>query len=120
MNNYETVCIVKPDVGDDVVKGIVQKATSTIESGAGEVKKLEEWGRRRLAYSIGKKNDGYYFIVNYLSSPETSKELERLLRLNENVLRYQTVRVIEKKAVAVEAQAEPAKKVEEVKGGENG
>lgn len=94
-NRYETVCIVKPDVAEDVIKGIVQKATSAIETGGGQVTRLDEWGRKRLAYPIQKKNDGYYFVLYYSSSPDASKEVGRLLKLNEDVLRYQTIKVIE-------------------------
>ncbi len=115
MNNYETVCIVKPDLGDEAVKGIIQKAATTIESGAGKVNKLEEWGRRKLSYPILKKNEGYYFIYNYSSSAETSKELERTLRFNEDVLRYQTIRIVEQKPVEDKG---PVAAIEETKGGE--
>lgn len=116
MNNYETVCIVRPDLGDEAVKAIIQKAATTIESGAGKVVKLEEWGRRKLSYPIQKKNEGYYFIYSYSSSAETSKELERTLRYNEDVLRYQTIRIAEQKPV--EANVAEAAAKEEPKGGE--
>lgn len=108
MNNYETVCIVKPDVGDDVIKGIIQKASSAIESGGGKLNRLDEWGRRRLAYPIQKKNDGYYFVMDYGCPPAASKEVERLLKLNEDVLRYQTIRLDEKKAEEKPQAASPA------------
>ncbi len=114
MNNYETVCIVRPDLGDEAVKAIVQKAAATVESGAGKVTKLEEWGRRKLAHPIQKKSEGNYFIVEYSSSAEASKELERTLRFNEDVLRYQTIRIIEKKPAEAEAPAA----AKEEKGGE--
>ncbi|MFQ5736375.1 MAG: 30S ribosomal protein S6 [Thermodesulfobacteriota bacterium] len=103
MNRYETVGIIKPDVGDDVVKGVIGKATELLTSGGGELIKLDEWGRRRLAYPIQKKNEGYYFVLTYSSLPETSKGIERSLKLNEDVLRYQTVRLDENAAAAVAA-----------------
>jgi len=96
-NNYETVCVVKPDVSDDVIKAVVAKATSAIESGGGTVVKIDDWGRKRLAYPIAKKNEGHYFVIYYTSEPAVSKELERVLRLNEEVLRYQSIVLIEKK-----------------------
>lgn len=101
-NRYETVCIVKPDVGDEVVKAIIQKATATLETGGGKLGKLEEWGRRRLAYTIQKKHEGYYFLIEYSSSPDTSKEVGRQLKINEDVLRFQTIR-LEEQAENVEA-----------------
>lgn len=106
MNNYETVCIVKPDVGDEVVKGVIQKATTALETGGGTIYKLDDWGRRRLAYPIQKKNEGYYFVLDYTSTPAVSKEIGRLLGIHEDVLRYQTVRLEERPAT------EPEKPVE--------
>lgn len=103
--NYETVCIVKTDAGEDSAKQIIQKSTSSIEAGKGNVVRVDEWGRRRLAYPIEKKNEGYYFVLNYTSGPEVTKELERILNLNEDVLRFQTVKVKEFSAPA-EAAAE--------------
>ena len=108
MNKYETVCIVRPDVAEDAVKGIIQKTTASLESAGGTVARVDEWGRRKLAYPIQKKNEGYYFVLDYTSSPEGSKEVERLLRLNEDVLRYQTIRVIETKKAQTAAAAQAA------------
>lgn len=107
MNNYETVCVVRPDVSDDVVKAIIQKATATLESGKGTIARVDEWGRRRLAYPIQKKNEGFYFVLTFTSNAEVSKEINRQLRLNEDVLRYQTVRLEE-----LQKAAEPAKEAE--------
>ncbi len=96
MNRYETVGIIRPDVGDDVIKGVISRAAELLTSNGGNVVKLDEWGRRRMAYPIAKKNEGYYFVLTYSSLPETSKEMERTLKLNEDVLRYQTVRLDDK------------------------
>jgi len=97
-NNYEVVFITRPDAGDDVIKGIIQKVKETVEGLNGQVVKIEEWGKRRMAYPIRKHADGHYVFANISSSPATSKEVERILRLNENVIRYQTVKKIETKA----------------------
>lgn len=105
MNKYETVCIVRPDVGEDVIKGVIQKATSSLEGSGGVVARVDEWGRRRLAYPIQKKNEGYFFVLFYESAPAASKEIGRLLKLNEDVLRYQTIRLEDK---PIEEQAKPA------------
>lgn len=99
MNHYETVCIMRPDAGDEAIKAFIQKSTSALESGGGSLIKLDEWGRRRLAYTIQKKHEGYYFVLEYKSSPETSKEIGRFMKLSEDVLRYQTVFLEEPKKI---------------------
>lgn len=110
-NRYETVCIVKPDVGDEVVKGIIQKASAAAEANGGKVVKVDEWGRKRLAYPIGKKNEGFYFVMEYNCAPEAGKEVGRLLGLNEDVLRHQTIRLDEEepKKAAAEQPAQGGK-----------
>jgi small subunit ribosomal protein S6 len=99
--HYETVYIVKPDIGEDAIKGIVGKAAKTVEDGKGTDVEVREWGRRKLAYPIQKQSEGYYFLMLYTAPPPASKELERTLRLNEDVIRYQTVRLNERPPVLV-------------------
>lgn len=106
--HYETVCIVKPDIGEDAVKGIITKATSVVEKNDGKDVSVDEWGRRKLAYPIQKKSEGIYFLITYTSPPSASKELERTLRLNEDVVRYQTVRLKARAPIAEEPAAEEA------------
>jgi len=95
--HYETICIVKPDVAEEVTKGIIQKSTAVIETGKGKLNKVDDWGRRKLGYAIEKKHEGYYFVMDYTSEPAVSKEIERLMKLNESVLRCQTISLIETK-----------------------
>lgn len=107
MRQYETVGIIRTDAGDEIVKGIIQKAKTAVEGGGGRVDKVDEWGRRKLAYPINKKSEGYYFVITYTSGPEASKELERGLKYNEDVVRYQTVR-LERPAPAKPAESSNA------------
>lgn len=108
-NSYEVVFIARPDAGDDLIKGIVQKVKETVEGQSGQVVKVEEWGKRKLAYPVRKHADGYYVFLNISATPAASKEVERILRLNEDVIRYQTVKKTEVKA------AKKIKKKEEEK-----
>ena len=101
---YETICIIKSDLGDTAIQEIVKKASASIETGAGNLNILDEWGRRRLSYPIEKKHEGFYVLFDYTSTPEASKELERSFRLNENVIRYQTVRLDGKAAARAAAR----------------
>lgn len=90
---YEAVCIIKPEVGDETVKGIVEKVRDVLEKGKGTLDDVEKWGRRRLAYPIQKKNEGYYILLNFSAPPDTAKELDRVLKLNEDVMRHQIIRL---------------------------
>lgn len=102
--NYETVVIVKPEVGEADLKGIIKSAGAAIDGGGGRVDRVDEWGRKRLAYPIEKKHEGYYVLFDYSGSPASVKAIERLFKFNEDVLRYQTVKVESKEAAPAEAE----------------
>lgn len=95
-SKYEVVFIVRPDAGEDIIKGIVQKAKEIVESLHGEVVKIEEWGKRRMAYHIKKYSEGYYVFMNISANPEISKEMDRILSLHEDVIRHQIIKEIKK------------------------
>ncbi|HHL39586.1 MAG TPA: 30S ribosomal protein S6 [Deltaproteobacteria bacterium] len=90
---YETIAIVDPDAGDEGCKAVVARSRELVGSGGGRVEVVEEWGRRTLAYPIRKKKEGYYFYICYSGGAATVKDLERSLKLDETVLRLQTVRL---------------------------
>ncbi len=90
---YETICIIRADIGEAEIKAIVTRSSELITRESGTVNTVDEWGRRRLAYPIQKKNEGYYVLFDYNSSPAASKELERSLKINEDVVRQQTVKL---------------------------
>lgn len=93
MNFYETVFIVRQDSTPAQVESLAQDYTKVIRDHSGEVSKTEFCGLRTLAYQIKKNKKGHYVLMNIQSSPEGVVEMERLMKLNENVLRYLTVRV---------------------------
>lgn len=99
MNKYEVVFIGRPDAGEEIIKGVIQRVRETVENLNGQVIKVEEWGKRRLAYPIKKYSDGYYVFVETSSNSQASKEVERILRLHEDVIRYQTIKKVEEKVV---------------------
>ena len=91
LRDYETLGIVNPDLAPEAVAELIAKTTSIIEDGGGSIYKVDEWGRRKLAYPILKKMDGYYFLSVFSSPVAVKNEVERILKLNEDVLRYQTI-----------------------------
>ena len=108
--HYETVAIVHPDIGEEKTAEVIKKAQALIEEKKGTDLDIDEWGRRRLAYPIKGKNEGHYVLFTYTSPPEASKELERMFKLSEDVIRFQTVALDERveKAPPVEAKTETA------------
>ena len=88
MRNYEGVFIISPDLASDVSKSVVAQLQDLVSKNGGRVDGMQEWGRKRLAYKIKKKNEGSYVILNFQMDSKQTKKLEQSLRLNDNLLRY--------------------------------
>jgi small subunit ribosomal protein S6 len=93
MRKYETIFIAHPDLVEDEVKGLIEKMREVIENLNGELIKVEEWGRRKLAYKLKKLTKGYYILIRFLGNGQVLAEIERNLRLLDSVLKYQSVRL---------------------------
>ena len=87
MNKYEAMYVITPELEDEAVKGIIEKYTGIITANGGEIEKVDEWGRRRLAYPINYKTEGYYVLMTFVSGPAFPRELDRKLRIAEGVMR---------------------------------
>ncbi len=98
MNKYEVVYIIDPAVEEEARKELIAKYNALIANNGGSVDKVEEWGKRRLAYAIDYKTEGYYVLVNFQAESELPKELERNLQISDSIIRYQVIRLLEKKA----------------------
>lgn len=97
MNKYEVVYIIDPAVEDEARKALIAKFNDLITGNGGSVDKVEEWGKRRLAYAIDYKTEGYYVLVNFRAEAGLPKELERNLQISDSVIRYQVIKLIERK-----------------------
>jgi small subunit ribosomal protein S6 len=93
MNGYETLLAVRSTLSDEEITGLIGKFSGAVSKGNGEMVAQENWGRRKLAYEIGKEQKGIYLIFHYKAPGAVIFELERELRLNEKVLKYLTVRI---------------------------
>lgn len=100
MRPYELMVIIDPEVEERSVEPSLQKFLSVITNDGGTIEKVDIWGRRRLAYDIKKKSEGIYAVVNFTATPDTAKELDRLLSLNETIMRTKITRPEEQKVVA--------------------
>ncbi len=85
MNKYEVLYIIKPVLEDEQYKTVVEKFSGIITANGGTIENVDVWGKRRLAYPIEYKTEGYYVLVNFEAAPELPRELERNLRNDENV-----------------------------------
>ena len=92
MRNYEMMIILDPTLEERTVQPSLDQFLQVIPSGGGKVEKVDVWGKRRLSYDIDKRAEGIYAVVDLTAEPETVKELDRQLNLNEAVLRTKVVR----------------------------
>jgi small subunit ribosomal protein S6 len=92
MRRYELMVILDPELEERTVAPSLDQFLNVVRQGGGSVEKVDIWGRRRLAYEIAKKSEGIYAVVDLTAEPDTVKELDRQLNLNESVLRTKVIR----------------------------
>ena len=102
INSYETLYVIDPDLTEDATKALVEKFTALINAN-GTASEVNEWGKRKLAYPINDKTEGYYVLVNFTSESAFPAELERVMRITEGILRSIVIRHEEKKTAKAEA-----------------
>ena len=93
--SYEVMFIVRPDVVDEELDKLVAGFEGTVTSGGGTIKNSEKLGRRKLAYTVRKFNDGFYVLLNVAAAGSLITEIERRLRVSEQVIKFITVRMDE-------------------------
>jgi small subunit ribosomal protein S6 len=90
LKKYETIFIINSEVGEENTKALVEKFKTMIETSA-QLESIDEWGKRKLAYEIQDKNEGYYVLANYSASPDFPAELERVFKITEGILKFITI-----------------------------
>lgn len=88
MRKYETIFILHPSLDEEAVKAAEEKFKGVIENGGGVVENVDFWGKRKLAYEISKVNEGYYTLINFSADSELPKELDRIFRITDGVVRH--------------------------------
>lgn len=91
MNKYESVVIINPSVEEQGMKTLIAKITDLINSN-GKLEKVEELGKKKLAYEIKKNTEGYYIVLNFEANPELITELERVYRITDEVIKFIVVK----------------------------
>ena len=107
MRKYETIFILQPELSEDDIKSITSKAQDVISTYNGECFRMDDWGIRKLAYPIKKSARGRYYYLRFDGDSALIAELERRLRLDDKVLRYQSVNITD-----LPERTAPEKKVE--------
>jgi small subunit ribosomal protein S6 len=88
MRKYETIFILQPTLDEEAVKANIEKFKGVIENGGGVIENVDFWGKRKLAYEIKKVNEGFYTLINFSADNELPKELDRIFRINDTVVRH--------------------------------
>ena len=107
MRTYETIFIVHPDLVEEKVKALIDKMKGIIENLDGHLIKVEEWGRKKLAYKLKKLTKGYYVLIRFSGNGEILVEIERNLRLSDGVLKYQSISLDKKASEEVQPEVQP-------------
>lgn len=103
---YETTFIINASLEDSQIESAVTRTQELITRNGGEIQAVNKWGRKRLAYSIQKKNNGFYVNIEYLGPGPLIGQIEHQFLLDENILRFLTIQV-DKKAIKARMQAPP-------------
>ena len=92
MAKYEVALIIRPELEEEAQQTLIEQLSGLLTSQGGQVDNVETWGRRRLAYPIRKANEGYYYFIQGLFPSEVLSELDRTVKLSEDILRYMVIR----------------------------
>ncbi len=93
MRPYEVMVILEPTLEESAVQAVINRSTEQLQSGGGTVNRVDKWGKRRFAYEIAKKMEGFYVLLDVTAEPAPMQELDRNLRLADDVIRHKIVRI---------------------------
>lgn len=110
--DYELALIINPEVSEEETRAVLDRVEQIVATYGGQVVRVNQWGRRRLAYPIERQRDGFYVFIDMILTPETVSELERTLKVSETVLRHmmkkRDSKVVQKEREEREARAAAA------------
>ena len=96
MRNYECMFILKPEMDEEAITAHIERYTGIVTDGQGEMVSVDKWGKRRLAYEIKDLMDGYYVLMHFSSEPPVVNELDRVMKISDDMLRFMIVNQDEK------------------------
>ena len=95
MRNYEAMYILKPELEEEALNGMITRFEDVIKNNGGEVVKLDRWGKRRLAYEVNGNTEGFYVLMHIKAPSSASQELDRVLKIQDDVIRHLVVKTEE-------------------------
>ncbi len=95
MTEYEILLMLDPDLAEEKQADVVRRTRDLIEQGGGTFERQDVWGRRRLAYEIDHKEEGFYHLLTFTAAPETLDEISRVLKIDDGVMRHMATRRIQ-------------------------
>jgi small subunit ribosomal protein S6 len=98
MRPYEVMVIIDASLDDDVIRATIDRATQLLSSAGANVGRVDRWGRRRFAYEVKHRYEGYYALIEVSAEPETVADLDRMLGLADEVIRHKVIRLPDKVA----------------------
>jgi small subunit ribosomal protein S6 len=115
MRYYETLYLINPNLSDEDYSEVVTKFNDFVEKNKGVIVKVDEWGKKTLAYEVKKFDKGYYVLLSYCGEPDLISLLKRELKLDERIIKYQTVKLSDSEdPEALKQQSAAPEKVGEV------
>jgi small subunit ribosomal protein S6 len=91
LNKYETVFIINNELEEEAVKGLVEKFKNLLETSA-QLESIDEWGKRKLAYRIDDRSEGYYVLANFTADSSFPRELERIFKITDGIIKYMVIK----------------------------
>lgn len=119
MRHYEVMVILDAGLEEDAIRAVLDRATKSLTSNGATVGKVDRWGKRRFAYEVRHRSEGYYVLVDVMAEPAAVAEVDRMLGLADEVIRHKVIRLPEK-AVTVRSARSSASDGEPVTANENG
>jgi small subunit ribosomal protein S6 len=98
MRPYEVMVIIDASLDEEVIRATVDRATELIKARGGAPGKVERWGKRRFAYELNHRNEGYYVLIDATAEPAVMADLDRMLHLADEVIRHKVIRLPDKPA----------------------
>jgi len=92
MRPYELMYVLKPDMEEEPTAALVDRISGIITGQGGTIDNVDKWGKRKLAYEIKDQRDGYYVVVKFQGGPKVAGELDRVLKISDDVLRHMIIR----------------------------